>query len=110
MAQEAYARALDPRDPGQVRLKHLRVEEEQGRRHLLMGGACNLALVSQPTQEGFDLRAAHVARVEQPVKADKAAAPIHIDFLGAAAVVQVADALAQLVQQMRRPQWRQAVS
>ena len=102
-----HARAPDFAHPRQLQAQRLRVEKEQGRQRLLMRGGGHVAIVGQPAQEGFDLRAAHLCGMANPVKAYECATPVDIGLLGAAAVVKQPDALAEPIQHLGRTQRRQ---
>lgn len=74
-----------------------------------MGGRRNAALVRKPGQEAFDVGSAQRSRTTRAVKANVSANPVDIRLLGSYAVVQTANALAQLVQDRDRTQRRQMV-
>lgn len=69
-----------------------------------MGRRSDPAFAGQPSQEGLNLRTAHLLRMPQAMEADVGPAPMHVDLFGAPAVVQQPDALAQLVEQPGRLQ------
>src|SRR6185369_2650549 len=61
----------------------------------------------QPRKKGLDFGAAQLGRMPHAMEVHERAHPVHIGLLCSDAVVQVADALAQLIEQPRRLQRRQ---
>ena len=61
-----------------------------------------MTLDRQPGEEGLHLAGAHLPGVTQPMKAHERPHPMDVGFLGAYAVVKVAQPLAQLIQQALR--------
>jgi hypothetical protein len=102
--------ALRPADglhPRQIETEHLLIEKQQRRQRLPVRGHGHVALVGQPRQEGLDLLAAELAWVAPIMKTDERANPMEVRFFSAQSVVQIANALAHLVQQPRGLQGRQ---
>lgn len=92
--------------PGQIDADHLAIEEQQCRQRLFVCRDRDPPHVGQVGQERLDLGGAHVLGVAHAVESDVGAAPGQVGLLGLQAVVQVPDALAQLVQQALRLQRR----
>jgi hypothetical protein len=101
------ARAAHLAHPRQIEPEHLLVEEEQRRQRLLVRGQRHAALTREPGEKSLDLGRAHLGRVAQPVEAHERTHPMDIGLLGPYAVVQVADALAHLIEQPRGAQRRE---
>ena len=99
-------RSSDLLEPGQIHTQHLAVEEQQGRQGLTMCRGRNLALVRQPRQKCLDLVAAQGGRMTYTMETDEGANPVDIRLFGSYAVMQVAYALTQLVQNLDRTQRR----
>ncbi len=99
-------RSSDLLKPGQIHTQHLAVEEQQGRQGLTMCRGRNLALVRQPGQKCLDLVAAQGGRMTYTVETDEGTNPVDIRLFGSYAVMQVAYALTQLVQNLDRTQRR----
>jgi hypothetical protein len=81
--------------------EHLAVQEQQGRQRLALGG-----VETPPSFARWERKDStsgpHVPGVPQAVEAHKGLHPQHIGPLGPQAVVQITQALAQLIQQARR--------
>jgi hypothetical protein len=86
--------------PGQVGTEHLAVEEEQRRQRLLVRRGRHAPGVGQPGEERLELAAAHGCRVAQAMESDKSAHPVDISLFRSYAVVQIANALAQLIEHL----------
>jgi hypothetical protein len=69
-----------------------------------------VSLIRQPGQKGFDLRPCHFGWMANAVKADEGATPENVSLLGTPAVVQQANALAQLVQNANGAKWWQGAA
>ena len=84
--------------PGQADTEHLLIQKQQGAQRLSMRGNGYLALDGKHGEKRLHLGTSHVARMPQAVKMNVLADPENVGLLGAQAIVQVADLLAQLVQ------------
>jgi hypothetical protein len=92
----------DLRHPGQLNRKHFLVQVENGRERLTMRGRRYASLVREKAQEGLDLGWPHVVGVAHVVKPDEEAHPVDVCLLGLEAVVRVAEAFMQPIQETNR--------
>ena len=102
--------ALGPADlihPRQIEAQHLLIEEQQSRQRLLMRGHRDTPLGCEPGQKRFDLRATQIRRMPHLMEAHKGPYPMEIGLLRSNAVVQIANALAHLIEKARRLQRRE---
>lgn len=76
---------------------------------LPMSRGRNAALVRKPRQEALDFHAPQRSWMPQTVEPNVRANPMDMSPLGSYAVVKIPDALAQLVENLDRTQWRQVV-
>ena len=95
-----HARALQLCHPRQAQLQHLGVQENKRRQRLLVRRTGQLTLIGRQGQKRLDLGGSQVSWMSQPMKADECLAPVPIRLLGAPAVMQIANALAQLVKNL----------
>jgi hypothetical protein len=80
--------------------QHLLVQEQQRRQACLcVDGDTWRSVASQVRKASTSSPAPALGRVAQAVEADEGAHPMHVGLFGAQAVVQVADLLAQRVEQ-----------
>ena len=99
-------RTSDVLQPRQIETQDLVVEEQQGAKSLLVRGRGDLTRVGQPGKKRLDLLRPELARVAQFVKSDEQANPVDIDVFGPRAVLQISNALSDLVEQPHRLQRR----
>ena len=85
--------------PRHVDAEHFAVEKEQRTQRLAMRGRRDATLVGEHRQERLHLHHAELARMAQTEPAHEVAHPVDVRLLGAQAVVQVAQALAQGVEE-----------
>jgi hypothetical protein len=90
-------RPHDVIEPRQLDLQHLFVKKQQRSQRLILRGGRHPPLYRQIGQKGLNLRATHLGRVSQPVKADEALDPSQIGFFSPVAEVFEADPLADKV-------------
>lgn len=96
--------------PGEVLAEDFLVEKEQGAEGLAMGGYRDLALGGEHGKERLDLGFSHLAWVLQAMEVDEEARPVKVGFFGTKAVVQIANAFAQLRHDARGLQRRRGRS
>lgn len=97
--------------PRQLDTQHIAVQEHQGIEGLPVRGRGHLSLIGEHGQESLHIAAAHITRVPHAAllgrPQDEEACPAHIGFFSREAIVQVTDALANLIQQTLAYQgWR----
>lgn len=96
--------------PWQVNAQYLTIQKHNGAQRLIVRRCRDMALIDQHGQERFHFGCTHVTRMAHDTFAimptDEKAHPIQVRFLGAEAIVEIANALAQLVEQPRRVQNR----
>jgi len=88
--------------PRQIHPKHLAVEEQQSRQRLLVRRCRHVPRVGEPEKEFLNFIRPQYRRVAAVMKSNKGAHPIDINLLSPYAVVQIADALAKLVEHLCR--------
>jgi hypothetical protein len=96
-------RAVQAINPRQVDRQHLAVQKQQGAERLVVGGWRNLPFIGQHVQERLYFCRAHGARMPHDPRpampSDEKPHPVQVRFLGLKAIVQIPDALAELVEQ-----------
>jgi hypothetical protein len=97
----------DVLQPQQVETQNLAVQEQQRGQSLFVRRRRDLTCVGQPRQKRLDLLCPEIARVAQFVESDEQANPVDVDVFGSWAVVQISDALPDLVKQLHRDERRQ---
>jgi hypothetical protein len=77
-----------------LRVEDLAIQEENGAERLVLCAGGDLALNGEVSEEGFNLRFAHVARVARAVEENDAPDPGEVGGFGAEGIVLAAEGFA----------------
>nr|WP_232280681.1 hypothetical protein [Chloroflexus aggregans] len=79
-------------------IENMAIEDEEGRKGLVLGGGGGVAVVGEVEEEGLDFSSAHIFGVALVVEENKAAHPVYVGLLGAIGIMLCSQNLASLIQ------------
>jgi hypothetical protein len=92
----------DPVEPGQFDVQYLTIHKHYGRKRLILGGRGQVPLDRERSQECLDFGAAELPRAALAMKKYVASNPEYIGVFGAHRILQSAQPVTNLVQQLAR--------